>query len=86
MSTHGPFSSGPGFTVYKDEPKTNGRGTVGPTGSAPKRNWSPHLLPIQTSYPLQQRSGLKRRIFCKKRVCAARSSSRRRVVPGSGKY
>jgi hypothetical protein len=32
MSAQGPYSSGPGFTVYKDKPKTNGRGTVGPMG------------------------------------------------------
>ena len=45
MSTHGSFGSGPGYTIYKDEPKTNGAGSDRPkdnctTDEASKANGS----------------------------------------------
>jgi Protein of unknown function (DUF3987) len=60
MSSHGPFDSGPGFTVYKDEPKTNGGGPVGTTGLSAEEELvaeliaNPKLFPVVTKIGLQE--------------------------------
>jgi hypothetical protein len=47
MSTQGPFDSGQGFTVFRDEPKTNGTGSGrqdNETTDLPSPNWLRHQL------------------------------------------
>src|ERR1700730_4099178 len=63
MSTHGPFSSGPGFTVYKDEPKANGRGTVGPTGLSAEEELVAALIANPNLAPVAAKIGLKETHF-----------------------
>jgi hypothetical protein len=63
MITHGPFSSGPGFTVYKDEPKTNGRGTVGPTGLSAEEELVAALIANPNLVPVAAKIGLKETHF-----------------------
>src|SRR5713226_2001580 len=60
MSSHGPFGSSPGFTVYKDEPKTNGGGRAGTTGLSAAEELvaeliaNPKLVPVVTKIGLQE--------------------------------
>lgn len=60
MSLHGLFGSGPGFTVHKDEPKTNGGGPAGTTGLSAEEELvaaliaNPKLVPVVTKIGLQE--------------------------------
>jgi hypothetical protein len=60
MSRHGPFGTDPGFTVYKDEPKTNGGGSAATTGLSVEEELvaeliaNPKLVPVVTKIGLQE--------------------------------
>ncbi len=55
MSPHG---SGPGFTVHKDEPNTNGRGPAGPTGLSAEEELVAELIANPKLVPVVTRVGL----------------------------
>jgi hypothetical protein len=63
MSTYGPFSSGPGFKVYKDEPKTNGHDTVGPRGLSAEEELVAALIANPSLDPVVAKIGLKEMHF-----------------------
>jgi hypothetical protein len=60
MSPHGRSGTDPGFTVYKDKPKTNGGGPAGTTGLSIEEKLvaeviaNPKLVPVVTKIGLQE--------------------------------